>query len=93
VSVEVHIEHEPGRFVARVGGHEAVLVYERRDDVLDLRHTFTPPPLRGRALAAQLTAAAVAYAQAEGLRILPTCSYVRRYVERHPELQALIADR
>jgi predicted GNAT family acetyltransferase len=86
----MRIEHEPGRFVARIAGEEAELVYERRDGVLDVQHTYTPPELRGGAIAAQLTAAAFEYARAQGLKILPTCSYTRAYVERHPELGPLV---
>src|SRR5207245_5158641 len=84
--MEVRVEHEPGRFVVRLDGAEATLVYERRGDLLDLQHTFTPPALRGRGIAARLTKAAFAYARAQGLRIVPTCSYARSYLARHPEL-------
>jgi predicted GNAT family acetyltransferase len=83
------IEHEPGRFVARLDGDEAELHYERRGNVLDVTHTWTPPALRGRNVAAELTAAAFDYARAEGLRVRPTCSYTRRYLALHPELQPL----
>ena len=31
----------------------------------------------------------IAYARAQGLRIVPTCSYARSYLARHPELAAL----
>ena len=79
----VRVEHEPGRFVVRLDGAEATLVYERRGDLLDLQHTFTPPALRGREIAARLTEAAFAYARAQGLRIVPTCSYTRSYLARH----------
>lgn len=85
----VHVEHEPGRFFARVDGLEAEIVYERRGDVLDIQHTWTPPPLRGRDLAARLTEAAFAYAREHGFRIVPTCSYTRAYVAAHPDLRAL----
>jgi len=87
--MELRVEHEPGRFVARVDGLEAEIVYERRGDVLDIRHTWTPPPLRGRDLAARLTEAAFAYAREHGLRIVPTCSYTRAYVAAHPEVRPL----
>jgi predicted GNAT family acetyltransferase len=90
--VEVRVEHEPGRFFVRLGDEEAELVYVRTAAVLDARHTFTPPSLRGRDVAAHLTAAAFAYAEAEGLRVVPTCSYTRAYLERHPELRRLVAD-
>ena len=89
--MDVPIEHEPGRFVAHVEGLEAFVSYERRGDVLDVQHTWTPRSLRGRDLAARLTDALVAYVRAEGLRIRPSCSYTRAYVARHPELQALVA--
>ena len=86
------VEHQPGRFVLRVEGYEAELVYERRGGVLDIQDTFTPPPLRGRELAARLTEAAFAYARSEGLRVVPTCSYAARYVEDHPEVRGLVED-
>ena len=85
--------HEPGRFVARVDGAEAFVSYALAGDVMDVQHTYAPPALRGRAVAARLTEAVVAYAQAEGLRILPTCPYTRAWLARHPELQALRARR
>jgi len=84
------VEHRPGRFSIRVGDAEAFLVYERRGDVLDLLHTYTPPALRGRNLAAELTRAALEHARAEGLRVVPTCPYTRRYLARHPELRGLV---
>ena len=89
--MDVRVEHEPGRFFARFGGLEAELVYERRGDVLDARHTWTPPALRGKDVAARLTDALFAHARAHGLKVLPTCAYTRSYVARHPELRALTA--
>ena len=90
--MDVRVEHEPGRFFARVGDLVAELVYERRGDVLDVQHTWTPPSLRGNDLAARLTDAAFAYARTNGLRIVPTCSYVRAYVAAHPDLRSLTRD-
>jgi predicted GNAT family acetyltransferase len=87
--MEARIEHEPGRFVAHVGDLEAFLTYRLADDVLDVQHTYTPPALRGRELAARLTAAAFDYARDHGLRVRPTCPYTRGYLDRHPELRAL----
>src|SRR5438128_1492479 len=78
VTMDVDVEHEPGRrFVARVEGLEAFVSYERRGDVVDVQHTWTAPPLRGRDLAARVTDALVAWVRAEGLRIRPTCTYTR----------------
>lgn len=79
--------HEPGRFYVVCDGETAELLYERQDDVLDVRHTWTPPNLRGGQLAAVLTDAVFTYARTEGLRVRPSCSYTQAYVARHPHLR------
>jgi predicted GNAT family acetyltransferase len=89
--MDVRVEHAPGRFFARVAGEMAELVYERRDGVLDVQHTYTPPALRGRDLAARLTEAAFAYAREQGLKVVPTCPYTVGWVARHPEQRELVA--
>jgi predicted GNAT family acetyltransferase len=83
--MEIRIEHEPGRFFARIGTETAELFYEQRGGVLDVQHTYTPPALRGRDIAARLTEAALVYAREHGLEIVPTCSYTRAYLARQPE--------
>jgi uncharacterized protein len=56
-----------------------------------MTHTGVPLPLRGHGIAARLVAAALAHARSEGLRVDPRCSYVARYMQRHPETQDLLA--
>jgi predicted GNAT family acetyltransferase len=56
-----------------------------------MTHTFVPGELRGRGLAEQLVRAALEHARAEKLRVVPACSYVAKYIERHPEYRALLA--
>ena len=51
---------------------------------MQIVHTESHPALRGRGVAAALVEAAFAYARAEGLRVLPLCSYVRAWARRHP---------
>ena len=53
-------------------------------------HTELPQAQEGRGIAAQRVAAAFAHARAHGLRVLPQCSYVRSYMRRHTETQALL---
>jgi predicted GNAT family acetyltransferase len=56
-----------------------------------LDHTFVPPVLNGQGLAAILTEAALRLAQKERVKIVPQCSYVARWIERHPAWQDLVA--
>lgn len=78
------------RFEARIQGWRCRLDYVRQDGVLALVHTEVPPALEGRGIAARLVAAALEHARAAGLRIRPVCSYVRVYVNRHPEARELL---
>ena len=90
----LEIRHEPdaGRFVARVDGAEAVLAYRPLDaTTLDYYHTFVPPALRGRGIASELTDHALRYAMQHGLRIVPSCPFVARHLDRHPELRSALA--
>lgn len=79
------------RFETTVDGLTAVLEYSEDGDTLVFTHTYVPVPLRGRALAAALTAAALAHARTAGKRIDPACSYVAAYVRRHRDYADLVA--
>ncbi len=89
----VHVEHHPAqsRFQATVEGHLCLAEYELHGDVMRMTHTLVPPPVGGRGIAAELVRTALAHAQAHGLRVQPVCSYVRAYMQRHPETRALQA--
>lgn len=43
---------------------------------VDFHHTYTPVALRGRGLAGEVVAAGLDWAEAEGLRVVASCSYV-----------------
>ena len=69
-----------------------MLDYRRDGEAMLFTHTGVPPALRGRGIAGKLTAAALDYARDHDLKIVPLCSYVAAYVERHPEYQSLVRD-
>lgn len=65
---------------------DAVLSYHIVDDkTLDFYSTYVPPELRGRNLAQILVKAGFDYAKAQGYEVIPGCSYVKVYMERHHE--------
>jgi uncharacterized protein len=73
-------------------GRTAFAEYERRGDLIIATHTVTPPALRGGGLASRLVKAMLADARHQGLKVMPLCSFVADYFDRHPEEQDLRAD-
>ena len=88
----IDIEHEEtingGAYRARLPGVDrpAELTWVARgNDVRVANHTFTPPEMRGKGIAAKLVDALVADARAQGFRIDPACPYVADKFAENPE--------
>lgn len=79
------------RYEVIVDGHLSVCEYEDAGGRRVFTHTFVPAELRGRGIAEQLVRAALADVHAAGLKVVPACSYVARFIERHREFQDLLA--
>jgi uncharacterized protein len=93
MSEEETVRHNLGssRYEMETGGLAyAEYIVERNRIVLT--HTFVPPELRGRGIAEKLVRAALDDARRQGRKVVPQCSYVAAFIERHPEFQALVAD-
>lgn len=80
------------RYELAAGGSVAIAAYDREGDVLAFTHTEVPAELEGRGIASRLIRGALADVRRRGLRIVPACSFVAAYVERHPEERDLVAD-
>jgi len=65
--------------------------YRRVGNTLHMVHTEVPEPDENRGVAAKLVAAALDYARANALRIVPMCAYVRAYMRKRPETHDLLA--
>lgn len=93
MAIEIQHDEDRGRFYAEVEGGEARLDYERKGDgVVDFRSTYVPDQARGEGVAARIVTRGFEWARANGLRVVPTCSYVQAFVERHPEYDESIAE-
>lgn len=90
MSIEVrHLEQE-NRFVATVDGIDAYLAYAPlADGRVDFRSTFSPPELRGRGVAGAIVKEALEWARGQGLEVIPSCSFVQKYLEREREKESL----
>jgi predicted GNAT family acetyltransferase len=74
------------RFAAELSSGTAILAYAAAGQgVMDFYSTYVPQAERGRGVAGRLVEAGLAWARAEGLRVIPTCWFVSQWIRAHPE--------
>jgi len=79
-------------FIRLPDGSKAYLRYHREDGRLFLDATYTPEKWRGRGLAKRLVEKAIEYAEQNGLKIVPICSYSVYYFLKNPDKRDLLAE-
>ena len=79
------------RYEARLDGELAgILEYIVKRGRIALVHTEVLPAHEGHGIAGQLARFALDDARRRGLRVIPSCPYVRAYLERHPEERDIV---
>jgi len=92
MDLDVKHDEQAGKYYALIDGREAVCEYgPAGNGTLNFFHTYVPPELRGRGVADELVRQALEDVLARGLKVIPSCWFVRAYIDRHPKYQALLA--
>ncbi|MEJ7929767.1 GNAT family N-acetyltransferase [Ramlibacter sp. AN1015] len=80
-----------GRYVVRLGGHEAEMTYSRTGErMIIIDHTGVPDALRGRGVGLALVRRGVEDARAEGRVVIPLCPFAKAQIARHSEWQDVL---
>ncbi|MGY1825804.1 GNAT family N-acetyltransferase [Blastococcus sp. SYSU DS0541] len=83
---------ERGRFEVRQGERVVGLAsYHVENGQMTLPHTEVDPAMGGQGLGKVLVAGVLSAARERGLTVLPYCSFVRHYIQQHPETADLVA--
>ncbi|MDX1623352.1 MAG: GNAT family N-acetyltransferase [Gemmatimonadota bacterium] len=94
MALEIRRDDEEGRFVAPTEHGAATLDYSKIDeDTLDYESTFVPPEDREQGIGEELVLHALDWAEENGWRIVPSCPFVKRVVERNPGRGEVVARR
>lgn len=78
------------RFEITLDGKTAYSKYLLAGDKIIIEHTEVPEALEGRGLASRIVSAALDYARAQNLKVLPICPFAKSFIGRHREYQDLL---
>jgi len=88
---EVRNNEAQHQYELEVEGQLAIAAYRLRPGRITFTHTEVPDALEGRGIGSKLVRAALDDARAQGLKVVPACPFVKHYMEKHPEVQDLLA--
>ena len=77
------------RFEIETPQGKAVLTFAISGNTMDLQHTSVPPAQQGGGYGSALAESALAYARQNQLKVIPTCEFVRAFMESHAEYDEL----
>ena len=83
---------DQNQFELSAGGHTAFLEYYTEVKKIYLTHTEAPEAMRGKGAAGELVKGALQYAKDNGLTVVPSCSYVAHYIDKHPEWASVLSE-
>ena len=79
------------RFELAAGEAVAFVDYQRKDGWVELIHTEVPAALEGKGIGSALARGTLDLLRSEGAAVQPTCSFIARHIERHPEYEGMVA--
>lgn len=88
------VQHDPSRhrFFLEVSGGTAELSYRLLPGGgVDLVHTEVPDAAAGQGIGGRLAKAAFSWARQNGVTLVPSCPFVKKWLERHPDEQDLVS--
>lgn len=92
-AIDVRDDPDGSRFTAVVDGSVAGFVtYRHERDAVALLHTEVDPAYEGQGIGSRLVEGVLTQLRDRGTDVLPHCSFVRKYLQRHEEFLSLVPD-
>lgn len=83
----IYLQDENGRLVAEVTFPKA------SENIVEISRTFVDESLRGQGIAGKLILATANTLREDGRKVVPTCSYAKKWFEKNPEYQDILAQK
>lgn len=89
-SIDISHNEQAKRFETTLDGQTGYISYQQRGDTLVYDHTIVPQALGGRGVGSALVKHALDYAREHDKKVVPQCSFVASYIDKHPSYQDLV---
>ena len=83
---------EKNRFETEVDGHLAIIEYSVMPNILSLNHTEVDRALAGKGVGGELVEKVLLELELRGLKVIPECPFIKRYIEKHPEWNSIVSN-
>ncbi|WUH96989.1 N-acetyltransferase [Spirillospora sp. NBC_00431] len=92
MSTEITDNAEQNRYEIRLDGELAGFVeYERGEGSIALVHTEVGSAFEGKGVGGSLARGVLDDIRARGLSAVPVCPFIKKWIDRHPDYQDLVA--
>jgi uncharacterized protein len=93
MAVQIVDNPDKKRFEARTedGTVAGQAQYELEGDLIVFTHTLVDDAFEGQGVGSSLAKGALDEVRGRGQKIRPECSFIRSYIERHPDYSELVA--
>lgn len=89
---DFRINEQQKQFELEVKDHIAFLEYFIEGEKIFLTHTEAPKELRDTGAAAELVKRTLEYCKTNNFIVVPSCSYVAKYIDKNPQWRSILSD-
>lgn len=86
------VNEDENQFELQLEDGKAVVEYVLTGNKINLVHTEVPKEFTGKGIAAILVKKVLEYVKQKNYILIPSCSYVAKYVDNHPEYHSLLSE-
>ncbi len=85
---------ENNRFELEIDQSVAFIEFDKMEpNILDLVHTEVPEALSGKGVGSKLVEGALQYSKDNELKIIPSCPFIKSYIDKNPQWKDLIVQK
>lgn len=88
--IQVTNNEKESQFETRIGDAIALAAYDLAPGQITFTHTNVPKELSGQGIAGELAKFGLDHARSRKLKVVASCSFIAKYIDRNPEYQDLI---